>query len=88
MNWMRLHRGAPQRCFCGHWFQLVDTLEQYQLIPMQKEDLQIEKWLHYNGFDYHDASVSRIAEDMRKERLRIQEKESVSEADKPIKSVL
>lgn len=23
VNWMKLHKGPPQRCECGHWFQLV-----------------------------------------------------------------
>ena len=23
VNWMKLTKGEPQRCECGHWFQLA-----------------------------------------------------------------
>ena len=25
INWMMVKKGAPQRCECGHWFELIEA---------------------------------------------------------------
>ncbi len=27
INWIEIKKGVPKKCYCGHWFKLVDFEE-------------------------------------------------------------